>query len=490
MTQDEFLDQVVTRAKEFWGNYWSSLPNEEGLRLSSMEAEIAAIGQRFQRALWELLGEEMKTLGEQREGYCVCNRRREWRREVVKVDVLGHRIDFPSTYFYCRHCHIGVNPVRIWLGLESGGVSLGYERALTELTTRMTFGDAVESMNEHHGQAVDRTKAERVTYAVAREGEAYLQQRRNTARTRLQSGEHEGTEQLVFTADGGAIPVGTFSRPASTTGPTTPVRKLPVATRSIVGREARFISVRAAESTQGRVVDCHIAPREQTRYTGERMFAAAIEAGLRDNSKIHGVFDMGKWIQTQFVEQFMVYTSTACADSMHVADYLVDAGRVIASPEQAVGFGMARKQRILDGDFDSVLAELKSHCCEAHCLKNENNKCLARVAEGYLFNNQDYMKNYAEFIRQNLPVGSGEAESGIRHIIRRRMDVAGAWTEENASCMFALLTIRASGWWDDFWTWRSLQDKAAWKNRQEGTVKARFRGRRRVQVESRVRSAA
>jgi len=163
----------------------------------------------------------------------------------------------------------------------------------------MTFKDAVTSMKEHHEQKVDRTKAERVTYAVAREAEAYLEERRQGAKERLDSGEHEGVKQLVFTADGGAVPVGKLERPKDAKGPRTEVLKLAKGTREIAGREARFISVHGAESKDSRVVDCHIAPYDNPAFTGARMFAAALEAGLTETSRIHGVFDMGKWIHAR-----------------------------------------------------------------------------------------------------------------------------------------------------------------------------------------------
>ena len=88
------------------------------------------------------------------------------------------------------------------------------------------------------------------------------------------------------------------------------------------------------------------------------------------------------------------------------------------------------------------------------------------------------MKDYEDFMVRGLPVGSGEAESGTRHIIRKRMSVAGAWTEQNASLLLALLAIRASGWWDDFWRWRDERDRRTWHDRQEGKVHVLFRGKR------------
>ena len=140
-----------------------------------MEEEVRAISREVRRGLWALAGESLDALAAETAGRCGCGcgcgRRRERRRETVAVDVLGDQVELPCTYLYCRHCHQGESPVRRWLGVEAGGVSLGLERVLTELTTRMTFGDATDSMREQHGQNLDRTKAERVTYTVAREAE-------------------------------------------------------------------------------------------------------------------------------------------------------------------------------------------------------------------------------------------------------------------------------------------------------------------------------
>lgn len=478
MTREEFVGELIEQAKSSWTAYWAALPDEERLRLSGIEGELAAIGRELQQRLWRLVGASMESLAERLAGECGCGQRRERRKDSVTVDVLGERVLLPCTYFYCRRCKQGISPVRRWLGVESGGVSLGLERAVTDLTTRMTFGDAVTSMKEHHDQTVERTKAERVTYAVAREAQRYLQERRDAAKEKLHGGETEGVAQLVFTADGGAVPVGKMQRCAPSDGEKTAVRKLAKGTRAIAGREARFIAVHAADSKTGRVVDCHIAPLEKPEFTGARMFWAALEAGLTERSRIHGVFDMGKWVHTQYEAAFCAYEHTACADIMHVAEYLVEAARVLVGEEQALGWGMEHKRRMLAGELEHVLADLKGHVCGPGCAKDEHGKCLVRVAERYLSNNRAYMDQYVEFMIANLPVGSGEAESGIRHVIKRRMDVAGAWDEENAKLMLALLSIRASGWWDHFWQWRTEKDKTAWRARLSSEVKVLFRNKR------------
>jgi len=479
MTRDEFVGELIGQAKHNWTAYWRSLPDEHRLRLAAMENEITAITRQLQQSLWALLAEHLDRYAIEAHGRCDCGHRRERRKGSFEIEILGLRCEMPCTYLYCRRCKKGMSPVRVWLGLEHGGVSLAFERALTDLTTRMTFGDAVDSMKEHHDQYVDRTKGERVTYQVGSEARIYLKERRDRAREKLRAGEHDEVEQLLFTADGGAIPIGVLDRPKTAKAPKTEVRKLPKGTRTIVGREARFISVHGAQSNAERIVDCHIAPYEQTRFTGERMLAVAAEAGLGDNTKIHGVFDMGKWIHTQFQLQFDAYERSACADIMHVTEYLVDAGRILAGQNKAVGWGMQQKRRMLNDEFDRVFAELDAHQCDGSCQKNEGGKCLVRVARTYLKNNGHYMREYRMFLARDLPIGSGEAESGIRHIIKRRMAVAGAWEENNAPLMLALITIRASGWWDDFWRWRNRRDQQAWQDRRDGKIKVVFRGKRR-----------
>ena len=187
-----------------------------------------------------------------------------------------------------------------------------------------------------------------VTYLVGDEAEAYLAERREEALELLERERRTtGVDQLVFTADGGAVPVGKLDRPeesaCSDETPRTTVRGLPRGTREIQGREARLCIVREAEKVTERTVDCHIAPYDRPDVSGERMLAAAAMAGLGDGTQIHGVFDMGRWIHTQFEEQFHAYPHTACADICHVTEYVCAAGRQPRSVRRPGGSALHRE---------------------------------------------------------------------------------------------------------------------------------------------------
>jgi hypothetical protein len=463
----------------------AELAVEDRLRLDGLEHFVRDVMAATMEGLWRLIGAHLDGEAESQAGLCGCGRKRERRPTSVEVKLLGVTIFVPGTYFYCRHCHVGEAPVRRWLGVEHGTVSLLLERALTDLTERVTFGDAVDSLREQHGQDVDRTQAERITYRVGDEAEAYLAERREEAVEHLgRERRTAGVEQLVFTADGGAVPVGKLDRPPESActeqTPRTPVRGLARGTRTIQGREARLCIVREAEKVTERTVDCHIAPYDKPEFSGERMLAAAAMAGMGDGTQIHGVFDMGRWIHTQFEEQFHAYAHSACADICHVTEYMCAAGRVLHGSEGAVRWGMEGKRRLLQGDVQGVLDELLQHRCTGSCDTDEHGKCLVRVARRYIENHRGYL-DYPPIIERELPVGSGEAESGIRHLIKKRLDVAGAWSEENVKRMLALITVRASGLWDDFWRWRRERDVDAWRRRQRGELRRTFRGRPRPQ---------
>lgn len=377
---EDFVDKLVPVLEQHLPAALGELAMEDRLRLAGLERFVIGALSRLREELWQLAMAKLAADAEAHARVCRCGKRREARDKRVEVKVLGTTMAAPCTYYYCRDCHLGESPVRAWLGVEAGDTSLELERALTDLTERMTFGDAVSSLCEQQGQTLDRTQAERITYRVADQAATFLTERRNRA--------------------------------------------------------------------------------------------------LGDQTEIHGVFDMGSWIHTQFEAQFDVYPHTACADICHVTAYLTNAGRQLVGAERACTFGMEHKRRLLEGQTDAVRARLARHSCNGRCLTDERGDCLVHVARRYLDNHRRYL-DYPPILRKDLPVGSGEAESGIRHLIKKRLDVAGAWREDNAKRILALMSVRASGLWSDFWHWRDEQDRADWHRRQRRELRKSFRGRPR-----------
>ncbi len=81
----------------------------------------------------------------------------------------------------------------------------------------------------------------------------------------------------------------------------------------------------------------------------------------------------------------------------------------------------------------------------------EQKEAPIRSAHGYISQRQDHM-DYAGARAAGLPIGSGEVESGHKHVLQKRLKIAGAWwLERNAEPMLQLRTVRANGDWSKYW---------------------------------------
>lgn len=60
--------------------------------------------------------------------------------------------------------------------------------------------------------------------------------------------------------------------------------------------------------------------------------------------------------------------------------------------------------------------------------------------------------DYRKALEEDLPIGSGEVESAHRHLLQKRLKIAGAWWRlDRAEEMAQLRTMRANLRWHEFW---------------------------------------
>ena len=72
---------------------------------------------------------------------------------------------------------------------------------------------------------------------------------------------------------------------------------------------------------------------------------------------------------------------------------------------------------------------------------------------GYLTPRLEMMR-YAEWIEQDLVIGSGQVEGAARHVVGERMDCAGMrWMPGKAEALLHLRCIELNGDWDRFFAW-------------------------------------
>lgn len=466
-------------------------PLESIQRLNGIQALVDEGLQVLEEAFFNAVFERLRERAAEVAGRCpVCSFKCERARATVRVRTTRCTLEVEVWRYRCRACRINRSPVREWLGLESGATTAGLDRALAALSTQMSFGAAAQQMLEQHGHEVDRTLVERRTYAVGKDAVAYLEERDTKRLEEVMDavGVRRGAEQVLVQVDSGAVPVGQLVRPKRNpkdkAQELTPVRRLPKGRRPKSKREVRVVVAWQPGQVDDKVVDLHIAPLNHPEVTGQDMYIAALEAGMGDNTHVHCTCDMAQWQTMQFDEQFGAQPkATLCADFYHTLEYVAAAARAGRVAADILPRWIAMQaRRLKQGERELIIADLREHRCKSEtCPKTDKDECAVVAAIRYLTRNASYM-DYQRFIADGLPIGSGEVEGRIRHIVRRRLDLPGDWREDNLALLTALLTIRHSGWWDDFWDWLDERDRKRFRLRLLGVGLNRFRGPRKPRL--------
>lgn len=489
--EDEVLAAWIETARPVLRQLVEAWPRESIRRLNGIQSVVDACVGALEEALFASVFELLTEMAADAGGRCeVCHRKCERERKKVRIQTTRRPIEVEVWRYRCRSCLTNRSPVREWLGLESGMTTAGLDRVLTALSTQMSFGAAARQMAEQHGHELDRTLVERRTYAVAADAVEFLEERDDKL---LQSvmdapGKREGAEQVLLQVDSGGVSVGALKRPArdpkNKRQVLTPVRGLPRGLRPKSKREVRVVVAWQPGQVDNKVVNLHIAPLKHPEVTGQHMYISALAAGMGDNTHVHCTSDMAQWQILQYEEQFNTQPrATHCADYYHTLEYISAAGKAIHLNVDKHGLWVPMQaRRLKKGQRDAILADLRKHNCgKGSCIRNDRFECTVVAAHRYLTRNGRFM-DYPTFIAEGLPIGSGEVEGRIRHIVRRRLDVPADWREDNLSLMTALLTIRHSGLWDEFWRWQDERDKKRFQRRLRGEDLNRFRGPRKARV--------
>jgi len=170
-------------------------------------------------------------------------------------------------------------------------------------------------------------------------------------------------------------------------------------------------------------------------------------AGLGDGTRVHGLGDGAPWILSTFKDQFGTGSATTYTiDFHHVSDYLAAAAQVIA-PQSNQDWLHRQQAHLLNNKVGRVLRNL-----EKHRETPEQKEAPVRSAFGYIHERQGHL-DYAGARAAGLPIGSGEVESGHRHVLQKRLKIAGAWwLKPHAEAMLQLRTLRANHDWHTYWT--------------------------------------
>ena len=299
------------------------------------------------------------------------------------------------------------------------GYSRRLQRVLTDFGSEVSFGQAVCRLREHYAIEVPVAAVRQQTL---HHGKAIA--------TLATADAAKPACQLITQMDGSMIPV---MQPGSGED----ARQ----GRSLFWREVRLCSARP----EGQTTALYGATLGSVETAAWLWRATAQAAGLGDPTRVHGVGDGAPWIADKFQENFEGQ-GRYLLDFYHVSEYLAAAATVI-KPKHPKRWCQRQQGRLLENKLASVLRALQPHReAESTVVQPVN------AAYQYLHKRRAHL-DYAAARRQGLPIGSGEIESGHRHVIQQRLKLAGCWWKEtHAQAMLNLRVARANNLWNSYWS--------------------------------------
>ena len=341
-----------------------------------------------------------------------------WHSTYGDIIVLEQRLrdgrNGPQVRAFCQRAKV-----------KQKGYSLPLQRALTDFGAEESFVGAAKKVREHYGIELPASGVRQHTLAHAKaiggvEPEA----------------PKEPAQTIITEMDGCMLPI-----VKSTSEPGVDRRK----GKQLFWREARLCCARSQK-----VVDCiYGATFGSVNIAGLLWRQTACVAGLGHQTRIHGLGDGSPWIVSTFEEQFgsgKDSKATYTIDFHHVSDYLAAAALAVA-PERNKDWLHEQQGYLLQNEVEQVLNTLENNLEDA-----KQKEAPVRSAHGYISERKGYM-DYAGAKAADLPIGSGEVESGHRHVLQKRLKIAGAWwLESNAEAMLQLRTARSNKVWDRYWS--------------------------------------
>ena len=290
---------------------------------------------------------------------------------------------------------------------------------LSDFGAEVSFARAAGSVREHYGIEVPVTAVRAQTLKHGRLISSMAQEVQGTP-----------AAQIITQMDGSMVPVMEPQKNGDKRkGKTLLWREVRLCSAQVVGQDQPLYG-----ATLGTPEVAGWVWQETTRL-----------AGCHDKTKIHGVGDGAPWIVTKFEENFREQ-GNYLVDFYHVSEYLAAAATALVPERKQAEWRRRQQGRLLNNQVGKVLRGMEKHQ-EPAGIKE------APIREAYRYLDQRrHHLDYEGARKAGLPIGSGEIESGHRHVVQQRLKLAGAWWREtNLQTMLNLRVARTNKWWNLYW---------------------------------------
>lgn len=243
---------------------------------------------------------------------------------------------------------------------------------------------------------------------------------------------------IIGETDGGMVPI--LSRDSTKKlGSKSDLRK----TKTLVWKEAKLSLARGHKTIKAYFQ----ATMDSREKAGKQLAQCALLAGQYEKTKLHCLGDGAPWIAEVVEEQFGA-DATYLIDFYHLASYISKAAQCIYQEDSTLWIDK-QKQLMRENKSDLVIDELTKHISSQQ--HNNDDECHALKCFNYMDKRRSYF-NYKHALDNDLPIGSGEIESGIRSVVQSRLKIPGAWwLMKHANAMLGLKVTQMNGFWGTYW---------------------------------------
>lgn len=328
-----------------------------------------------------------------------CRVRRKNCPRTIRTTTGEHRLT--RNYHHCEACKAGFFPLDIELGLpDEGEVSVKMQARILDMGLNAPFGEAAARWTIHHSEPISDNL---VRCVVDRAGQVLVDAAPDVV-ARAASTCATVPETVVIEVDGSMLPM---------RGPD-PWREVKVA---VVYRQEARVDVKGRGVLQRAR---YIATLESVDRLRAMLTSALVAERAYDAKQIVVIADGAPWIWNLADE--VAPDALQVLDWPHLAGHIADAAKVIfGDGDPCVELWRERAcDLVWAGALDEMFAELEACRFLASGAGRDALVSLIR----YLQTNRRRL-TYRECRARALPIGSGAVESAHRHVLQRRMKLAG-----------------------------------------------------------------
>lgn len=375
---------------------------------------------------------------------------------------------------------MSLHPLDVKLNLPSDKYSHGLQRLAAEEASKVSFDEAVKSIETMTGGKVPKRQVEQLVVEAAQDFEEFYQKRKS-------DGAEETNDPLVLTMDGKGIVMknealreGTKKRAEeqqgkrkarlgkgekrnrkrmATVASVYSIERHPRTAAEIMGPEKKE-KEQAEKKPKARRKRVWASVEREPEQVTEEMFQEALHRDPErkrewavlvdgDERQIGRIVDGGRQHSVSL---------TIIVDFIHVLEYLWRAAFCFfeEGSKETEAWVVKRALEILEGRSSSVAAGMRRSATLRRLSKTE--RTAVDTCAGYLLKYREALR-YNEYLAGGLPIATGVIEGACRHLIKDRMDLTGArWGLKSAEAVLKLRSLRSSGDFQEYWKYHLVAE--------------------------------